>query len=33
MLVSSIETQRPKQGIARPPIVPPPTPEGHGVMR
>ena len=33
MLVSSIETQRQKQGTARPPIVPPPTDEGHGVMR
>ncbi len=30
MLVSEIETQRPKQGTARPPIVPPPTESGSG---
>jgi TldD protein len=33
MLVSSIETQRQAQGTARPPIVPPPSEEKHGVER
>jgi predicted Zn-dependent protease len=31
MLVSEIETQRQSQGTARPPIIPPPTPDADGV--
>jgi predicted Zn-dependent protease len=33
MLLSKIETQRPRQGTARPPIVPPPTVGGSGVSQ